>query len=261
MPMKRVELWARKIFQTREGAGLFIGLTTLAVAILPLPLFAVSLALFSYLLGYEMELITRKSFLRWIALLGFLFSLVSPFLGLLTILNLGLLYGYKEVFPRGYYSFDTFKGFSIAILTGLYGGLLPYSLWVIKEHSTYLLLATLLTVWASDTFAYYVGKNFGKSPFFGIISPKKTKEGFIGGLIAGTLAGTICSALTVEAFANPLLWFSVSFVSVIGDLFESFIKRSFNVKDSSNLLGSHGGLMDRFDALLFASLLVASLLS
>ncbi|RTZ59213.1 MAG: hypothetical protein DSZ31_04405 [Gammaproteobacteria bacterium] len=261
MPMGQLEGFISKLLQTREGAGLFIGLTTLVVALLPLPLFGIALAVFSYLIGYELELITRKGFLRWIALLGFLFSLVNPFLGLLTVLSVGLLYGYKEVFPKGYYSFDTFKGFSIAILTGLYGGLLPYSLWVIKEHSTALLLATLLTVWASDTFAYYVGKNFGKNPFFGIISPKKTKEGFIAGLVAGTLVGTIFSALTVKGFANPLLWFSVSVVAVIGDLFESFIKRSFNVKDSSNLLGSHGGIMDRFDALLFASLLVASSLN
>jgi len=250
-----------KILQTREGAGLFIGLTTLAVILFPLPLFGVALAVFSYLIGYELELITRKGFLRWISLLGFLFSLISPFLGLLAVLSMGLFYGYKEVFPKGYYSFDTFKGFSVAILAGLYGGLIPLSLLVLKEHSTALLLATLLTVWASDTFAYYVGKNFGKNPFFGIISPKKTKEGFIGGLIAGTLVGTIFSTLTVKGFANPLLWLSVSVVAVIGDLFESFIKRSFNVKDSSNLLGSHGGVMDRFDALLFASLLVTSSLN
>jgi phosphatidate cytidylyltransferase len=249
-----------RFLKSREGVGFLIGIATLAVTLLPLPLFGLVLALFSYLIGYEMELITRKGFLRWISLLGFSLSLISPFLGLLSVLISSLLYGYKEVALRGYYSFDTFKGFSVALLSGLYGGILPYSLWVVKESSTYLLLATLFTVWAGDTFAYYIGKKFGKSSFFGIISPKKTKEGFLGGLIAGTLAGTLFSYLTLRGFANPLIWLSVSLTAVAGDLFESFIKRSFNVKDSSNLLGSHGGIMDRYDALLFASLAVASFL-
>jgi len=261
MPMRQMEQLLERLLKSREGVGFLIGVATLAVVLSPLPLFGIALVIFSYLVGYEMELITRKGFLRWISPLVLLFSLFNPFLGLLSLLIFSLLYGYKEVALRGYYSFDTFKGFSVALLSGLYGGVLPYSLWVVKESSTYLLLATLFTVWAGDTFAYYIGKNFGRSPFFGIISPKKTKEGFLGGLVAGTLAGTLFSFLTVPNFSNPLIWLLVSLTAVVGDLFESFIKRSFNVKDSSHLLGSHGGIMDRYDALLFASLTVASFLS
>ena len=73
------------------------------------------------------------------------------------------------------------------------------------------------------------------------------------------MVGTIASSVLKVSF-NPLGWFVVITASVFGDLFESFIKRSFGVKDSSNLLGSHGGFLDRFDALLFALLAVASFL-
>ncbi len=215
----------------------------------------------SYVFGYELELITRRGKLRYISLLGFVFALKSVFLGLAVAFVVALLYGYFEVAKRGYYSHHTFHSFTIAFLSAVYGGVVPYSLVYIKEHTHHLLLALVLSVWAADTFAYYIGKKLGRTSFFKEVSPNKTLEGFVGGFLAGALTGILVSAMLHAERFNPLLWFVIVKVSVFGDLFESFLKRSYGVKDSSNLLGSHGGFLDRFDALLLASLAVAGFIS
>ena len=248
-----------KLLSKRETAALLIGITTLVVIFLPLPLFELVLLFFTYLLGLELENILGRSFFRYLPPLVFMFSSISPYAGLLAAAVLALFYGYFEVLKRNYYSFETFAAFSSAFLVSVYGGLFPYAAVVVKEHSTELLLIAVLTIWAADSAAYYTGRYFGRKPFFKEISPKKTFEGFIGGLIGGFLVGAITSSVLKVSF--PVLgWFVVVFVSTLGDLFESFIKRSFGVKDSSNLLGSHGGFLDRFDALLFALLAVAAFL-
>ena len=251
----------KKLLQRRETAGLLVGAITLLVVLLPLPLFAGALALFSLAVGYELELITGRKFLRWLSLGGYLFSLANPYWGLLFSSLSALGFGYFEVLKRMHYSHYTLLEFLLAFFTSIYGGLFVSTFVEIKEHSTYLLLALVLSVWGADTAAYYIGRYFGRNPFFGLISPKKTLEGFLGGLLVGTLIGTAVSSLEGYNSPGPLGWFFVVSVSAFGDLFESFIKRSFGVKDSSNLLGSHGGILDRFDAMLFASLALTALLN
>ena len=255
-----VEL-VKRLLQRRETAGLLVGAITLMVVFLPLPLFAAALALFSLAVGYELELITGRKFLRWIALGGYLFSLVNPYWGLLFSAIAALGVGYWEVLKRGHYSHYTLLEFLLAFLVAVYGGLFVSTFVGIKEHSTHLLLALVLSIWGADTAAYYIGKQFGRNPFFSLISPKKTLEGFLGGLLVGTLIGSVVSSFGGYKSIGPLGWFFVVSVSALGDLFESFIKRSFGVKDSSNLLGSHGGILDRFDAMLFASLALSALLN
>ena len=250
----------RGLLRRRETAGLLIGVITLIVIFIPKPLFAIVLLFISYIFGYELELITGKRNLRWVSSIAFLFSLISVFLGLLVAFVSSLIYGYLEVAKRGYYSHATYHAFTTAFLSAVYGGVLPYSLVYIKEHSHYLLLALVLSVWAADTFAYYIGKKIGKTRLVREISPNKTLEGFLGGIAAGVFVGIFVSQLLKIEHFNPLFWFVVVKLSILGDLFESFLKRSFGVKDSSNLLGSHGGFLDRFDALLLASLGVAGLL-
>ena len=251
----------KKLLQKRETAGIVIGLLTLAVVLLPLPLFGIALAFFSYLIGYELELITSRRWLRWLSLGGYLFSLINPYFGILFASLSALGVGYWEVLKRGHYSHLTLQSFLLTFLSSVYGGLFVATLYHLKEISPYIPLALVFAVWATDTGAYYIGKHFGKNPFFRVISPKKTLEGFFGGLILGTLTGAVVSSITGTGLNNPFLWATVVSLSAFGDLFESFIKRSFGVKDSSNLLGSHGGVLDRFDALLFASLALSALLN
>jgi len=119
-------------------------------------------------------------------------------------------------------------------------------------------LGFLILLWASDTGAYLSGNAFGKTKLFERHSPKKTWEGFFGGLIISGIASFILSRfyIGIEAWQ----WLVSSIIIVVfgtyGDLTESMLKRSYNIKDSGNILPGHGGLLDRFDGLLLAAPLV-----
>ena len=119
-------------------------------------------------------------------------------------------------------------------------------------------LAFMLMLWANDTGAYKFGVRFGKHKLFERHSPKKTWEGFFGGLATGLIAAYLISAQFGDL--TIMQWLSVSLIigtaGTFGDLFESMLKRSMSIKDSGSLLPGHGGLLDRFDGLLFAAPLV-----
>ncbi len=123
----------------------------------------------------------------------------------------------------------------------------------------YLTLSVLLLIWSTDTFAYYVGKSIGKHPLAPRVSPKKTWEGSIGGAVGAVIIAIVLK-LTLLDF---LEWIHVimlalicGIVSQLGDLAESWMKRSVGAKDSGSLLPGHGGFLDRFDALILAAPLV-----
>ncbi|SMC67174.1 phosphatidate cytidylyltransferase [Rhizobium sp. RU36D] len=116
------------------------------------------------------------------------------------------------------------------------------------------MLFVFATVWGTDILAYFVGRAIGGPKLAPRISPGKTWSGAAGGTVSGVLAG---SGLALIFFPAVGLWivlvaFLLSVSSQIGDLFESFIKRRFGVKDSSHLIPGHGGVMDRVDGLVFA---------
>jgi phosphatidate cytidylyltransferase len=116
-----------------------------------------------------------------------------------------------------------------------------------------LVLAVLLGTWASDIFAYFGGRLLGRHRLAPAISPKKTVEGFVIGLVAGIF--TTWVTLYRQGFTNREALFvgvGVALAAPLGDLFESFLKRDVGVKDSGTLLAGHGGMLDRIDALLFA---------
>jgi phosphatidate cytidylyltransferase len=118
-----------------------------------------------------------------------------------------------------------------------------------------ILLAVLLGTWSSDIFAYFGGRFFGRRRLAPAISPKKTVEGFVIGLVFGAL--TVWWTLYaiedhVTHVQAAVLGIVVALVAPFGDLFESFLKRDLGVKDSGRLLGGHGGVLDRIDAMLFA---------
>jgi len=241
-----------ELLKKRETAGVLIGAATLAAVLSPPPLLALILLLFSYALGWELERITARAYLRWIAPLSLAFSIASPPLGLLVAATGALFLGYAEVKTSKHYSLRIYATFTTALLAGIYAGVMPSFVLFLREISAQILLALVFTVWVADTAAYYGGRLFGSRPFFREISPKKTLEGFLTGVLLAAAAGSLL-ALILKTDANPLLWLSVALAAALGDLFESFIKRSFGVKDSSNLLGSHGGLLDRFDGMIFAA--------
>jgi len=117
-------------------------------------------------------------------------------------------------------------------------------------------LFLLIVVWSTDTFAFIVGSIFGGPKLLPQVSPKKTWSGFLGGLGAAALVGLIFATAykLPQWFALILVALFLSLAAQAGDLFESWVKRKFGVKDSGKLIPGHGGLLDRRDSLVTASL-------
>jgi phosphatidate cytidylyltransferase len=117
------------------------------------------------------------------------------------------------------------------------------------------LLGFFLILWTADSFAYLTGVTIGKHKLFKRISPQKTWEGTIGGFVFGMAVSWILSLYFLEY--NLMNWLAIGFLTVLfgtfGDLAESMLKRSMNVKDSGKMLPGHGGFLDRFDAALLAA--------
>jgi phosphatidate cytidylyltransferase len=126
----------------------------------------------------------------------------------------------------------------------------------IQPHGRLLALTVLLTVWAGDTFAYLGGRALGRHKMAPTLSPGKTWEGFVIGSLAGVFVAFIALYDTRHTYLSiwqtVVLGIVVSLAAVVGDLFESMLKRDMQVKDTGRLLGGHGGVLDRVDALLFA---------
>ncbi len=126
------------------------------------------------------------------------------------------------------------------------------------SYNFHLPLAFLLMLWASDTGAYLFGRKLGKTKLFERHSPKKSWEGLFGGVFTSVLVAFIISLFFTEI--SSLIWMGMAVLVVtfgtLGDLVESMLKRSLNVKDSGNLLPGHGGILDRFDGLLIAAPIV-----
>ena len=120
----------------------------------------------------------------------------------------------------------------------------------------HVLFLLMLTVMVSDTAQYYTGRAFGRHPLAAAISPKKTVEGAVGGFVFGTALFVAAGAWWVPGMPLPFragLGLAIVALGIAGDLFESMLKRSAGVKDSSALIPGHGGVLDRIDALLFAA--------
>ncbi len=122
------------------------------------------------------------------------------------------------------------------------------------DYSPKLLIALFVIIWIYDSFAYLFGITLGKHRLFERISPKKSWEGVIGGTLSVILATYFLAGFAPEI--NRLNWMIISLVVVVsstfGDLTESLFKRQFELKDSSSFFPGHGGVLDRFDSLLFA---------
>jgi len=131
---------------------------------------------------------------------------------------------------------------------------------------TWFLLALFLT-WLSDTFAYVVGKTWGKHKLIPRVSPNKTIEGALGGLVAAAATAVVCDTwfgMDIGIALSIGIGLVLGAVGQIGDLSESMLKRGRGVKDSSNLIPGHGGMLDRIDALIFvivAAWLIAPIVS
>jgi len=150
---------------------------------------------------------------------------------------------------------NALANWSLSLAGGLYISLLlSYFIFLrsLDQGGSWVLLPLLCT-WVCDSVAYLVGTTFGRHGFFTSISPKKTLEGAIGGIMAGSITAFLGLPLLGIPPAHALpLGLAISLAATFGDLAESLIKRQLKVKDSGHLIPGHGGFLDRVDSLLFA---------
>ena len=128
--------------------------------------------------------------------------------------------------------------------------LLPFSR---GTYEPFVIIYLLVLIWTSDSFAYLIGKNLGKRRLFMSVSPKKTIEGFIGGIVFTMIAAVVISYYSdlLSRLHWIILSIIVSVMGTLGDLIESKFKREANIKDSGNIMPGHGGMLDRLDSLIF----------
>jgi len=130
--------------------------------------------------------------------------------------------------------------------------LIPFSKGVFKPE---IIVGVFVLIWCNDTFAYIIGKSLGKNKLLERVSPKKTIEGFFGGLLGAVISSFIIFNV-LDIYTLPI-WISLAFIisvcGSIGDLVQSNYKRQAGVKDSGNVMPGHGGLYDRLDSAIYAS--------
>lgn len=135
----------------------------------------------------------------------------------------------------------------------LFFSITPFYILVNYDKWPKLILLLVSIVISMDTGAWFIGRNFGKRKLAPNVSPNKTIEGFLGGVIICSILGSLIFYLLFDGL-GPIIFFVIALlgiVSQIGDLVQSKIKRKFSIKDSSNLIPGHGGMYDRADSLIF----------
>jgi phosphatidate cytidylyltransferase len=252
--------------------------TRILTAALILPLFLAALFYLPAILwGALLLVLTVIGAQEWCKLAKFSVKNTTLYLILTTLLGGELLFLLSEAVVVDPYSTSLITVYALSLIFWLFGAplllrtgyplknplilmlvgwfvLVPtcLALYQLREISPFILLGLMATIWISDTAAYFAGRSFGKHKLAITISPGKTWEGVIGALIAVLIYALVWNYLTEEKFLTvflvPLLLVLVV-LGVIGDLFESLVKRHAGVKDSGNLLPGHGGILDRIDAL------------
>jgi len=179
--------------------------------------------------------------------LGISGGLVLAFL----LLSLWILATYKKDFD----SYGFFSGCSLGLLWVGFLGAHLVLIRAMPDGNYWLLILTGITA-GSDSGAYYFGRAFGKHKLSPLISPNKTIEGAVGGIVTGMIVAAFLSALFLDSVPWMFVLVSSIFLAIIGicgDLIESVIKRATGTKDSGTILGGHGGILDRADSILFAA--------
>ena len=146
----------------------------------------------------------------------------------------------------------TFEDVSFSILSSLYVGIGFYFFFETRvDGGLVYILYSLFMVWATDSGAYFIGKALGKRKLWPEISPNKTVEGFLGGVVCAVIIALLFVLFTDIKGSIIGITVVLSVFGQIGDLVQSAFKRHFNVKDSGKILPGHGGILDRFDSLIF----------
>ncbi|CAM3704406.1 phosphatidate cytidylyltransferase [Mesobacillus zeae] len=148
----------------------------------------------------------------------------------------------------------TFEDVSFSIISVLYAGIGFYYFIETRSEGLSFVFYSLFIIWATDSGAYFIGKAMGKNKLWPEISPNKTIEGSLGGVVCALIVAVLFKLTGSLDVPFLRLLVATAFLSAfgqVGDLVESALKRHFTVKDSGRILPGHGGILDRFDSLLF----------
>jgi phosphatidate cytidylyltransferase len=193
--------------------------------------------------------------LLWITLIPFKYVDILDRIGFqkteLTFIIVLLLLTYTVISKNKF----TFDDAAFLLLATIYVGMGFYYFIETREVGLQYIAFTLIIIWSTDTGAYFIGKSIGKNKLWPQISPNKTIEGFLGGIASAIVVAIIFQyfiPLTNSFGIIIVTAMAVSIFGQLGDLVESAFKRHYDVKDSGKILPGHGGILDRFDSLLFA---------
>lgn len=243
--------------------------TSIVLAILIIPAVLLGGWVFNVLIGaialigsmelLQMAKIDAKSFPSIVTYIGTLsivyFQYIAKLVpnqlsdGIMPILAVLLLL-VSTVMIRGF----NFTKASISAMTMFYVGFGAQAAVVIREEDLAIFVFILLVIISTDIGAYFIGSKIGKRKLAPLLSPNKSVEGFIGGIVVALFMASIY----LNFITLPYSYFTMLFIAIIlsitgqfGDLLESALKRHFEVKDSGSILPGHGGILDRFDSILF----------
>nr|BDT26779.1 phosphatidate cytidylyltransferase [Bacteriovorax sp. HI3] len=203
---------------------------------------------YKYVMGFFIILFVSVNVLGAKLSLGF-FTVAAIFL------NLFLIYYLFKIPSSGEFMKNSSRKNPAIITTFVMLPLLSIGIYFDSEYWREILGMLLIVTYSMDTGAWFVGKNFGKHKLWPAVSPKKTVEGLIGGMM---IAAVLASLAWWQFFGDFRWYYSAIFavcgaMSQVGDLVQSKMKREFAIKDSSNLIPGHGGVYDRIDSLIFLS--------
>lgn len=258
------------MFWTRLASGIvliIIALLTMSLGGVPLLAVTLLIALIAYkeLTGALLCATEGKKFnlLEILGLLGVVVYYATIYFTTDTIwllmcivfVFMALMFAYVITFPK-------FKASQVlgAFFAFMYAPLMLSFVYLTREcpHGLYMVWMILISAWGCDTCAYAVGMLIGKKKIFPVLSPKKSLEGCIGGVLGAALIGGLYGYFFVEKmFSEQKVTMLIAFIcgagaimSMVGDLAASAIKRNHNIKDYGKLIPGHGGIMDRFDSMI-----------
>ncbi|MCL1936413.1 MAG: phosphatidate cytidylyltransferase [Defluviitaleaceae bacterium] len=197
-------------------------------------------------IGYVF-LVFHYFFIEW-----FMYNFFVVFFALIIINLIYVIASYPKTTP--------FKSFSYIVLP-IYTGVFLSLIYMLREINPYIVWFVFVSAWGSDTFCYFVGKKWGKHKLAKKLSPNKTVEGSLGGVIGVAIISFLYSFLLAQnhiiethlIFIYTIISIVLAVFSQVGDLVASAVKRHLGIKDFGNIIPGHGGAMDRFDSIIFIS--------
>lgn len=227
---------------------------------LPFVLFTYVLATIGLMELLNMYKVKKASFISllsfiflWLILLPYPEITVSTytFTKVEVIISFVMLLLIYTVLTKNHFTFDHA---AFILLSTIYVGFGFYFLTVVRMNGLNYMLFVLFIIWATDTGAYFSGRFFGRKKLWPAISPNKTVEGAIGGILIACVVGVLFQLIhpfDYSVLTLLIITVLISVIGQIGDLVASAYKRHYQIKDSGNLLPGHGGILDRMDSLIF----------